>query len=138
MKLENLKYRLKQHGLKATIQRLAIYGSLLSTREHPTAEDIYNVVNDKHPGISLSTVYNTLETFVSKNLVKKVSNDFGSVRYDAILEPHHHLICTNTNTISDYYDTELDSILHEYFNKKGIDNFDIDEIKIHIKGNFVE
>jgi Fur family peroxide stress response transcriptional regulator len=138
MKLESIKNRLKEHGLKATIQRLAIYDSLLNTKKHPSAEDIYNVVNDKHPGISLSTVYNTLEIFVSKNLVKKVSNDFGSVRYDAILEPHHHMICENTNTITDYYDAELDTLLKDYFDKKELDNFNIDEIKIHIKGNFVK
>lgn len=138
MKLESIKNRLKEHGLKSTIQRLAIYDSLLNTRKHPTAEDIYNVVNEKHPGISLSTVYNTLETFVSKNLVKKVSNDFGSVRYDAILEPHHHLICEKSNTIADYYDAELDRLLKDYFDKKELNNFNIDEIKIHIKGNFVK
>lgn len=136
--MEKFKNILKEHGLKATIQRLAIYEALINTRKHPTADDIYRVVNAKYSGISLSTVYNTLETFVANNLVKKVSTDNGTIKYDAILDSHHHLLCEDTNTISDYYNDELDNILREYFEKNEIKNFNINDIKLQIKGRFIK
>ena len=54
---------LAQHDIRLTRQREEIYAALAATKAHPTAEELLRAVRSSHPGISLATVYNTLETF---------------------------------------------------------------------------
>lgn len=134
---KDIKELLVGKGLKVTTQRLIIYDVIAKTKSHPTAEDIFNEVIKNYPSISLSTVYNTLELFVLNKLIDTVKTDAGIVRYDAFRESHHHLYGEGTNNIVDYYSSELDELLKEFFEKNKIDNFVIDEIKLHIKGKFL-
>jgi Fur family peroxide stress response transcriptional regulator len=53
-----------------------------------------------------------------------------------VLENHHHLYDKNSDLISDYFDAELDKLLREYFDKKNIPNFRIEDIVLEIKGTF--
>jgi len=133
---ENIKNKLTSHGLKATLQRMLIYQTLLECRTHPTAEEIYSSIKLSYPSISLSTIYNTLESFVENKLISLVKTDTSVFRYEAFNEPHHHLYSENDKQIVDYYDDELNRILKEYFEKKQIPNFDIIDIKLLIKGIF--
>jgi Fur family peroxide stress response transcriptional regulator len=81
-------------------------------------------------------VYKTLETFVQKGLITKVKTDRDIMHYDEILDNHHHLYCSESDKIEDYFDAELDQIIHDYFEKKDIPNFEIEDIKLQIKGKF--
>jgi Fur family peroxide stress response transcriptional regulator len=58
------------------------------------------------------------------------------MRYDAILEKHHHLYCADSDRIEDYYDEELNKVLEKYFIKKNIPGFEIKEIRLQISGKF--
>ena len=89
-----------------------------------------------HPNIAVGTIYKTLETFVEKGLVKKVKTEKDVMRYDAILENHHHLYCEDTERIEDFFDDELDSQIDKYFQKKKIPNFNVKDIKLQIIGTF--
>lgn len=137
MNILEIKNILKENGLKSTIQRTAIFDILTKSRRHLSADEIFREVTEKYPGLSLSTVYNTLELFVKNQIVCKVTSDTGLVKYDAMLDNHHHLLCENTKTITDFYDDELDDILKNYFDKKGIPNFNINSIQLNIKGYFL-
>lgn len=95
---------LREHGLQVTYQRLAIYQALYHTEEHPSAEVIYQQVRKRFPMISLGTVYKTLERFNEVGLVQKVSPLTEVARYDAIVDPHHHLVCVNCQAIQDIKD----------------------------------
>ena len=64
---------LRDHGLQVTYQRLAIYQALYFTKEHPSAEFIFQQVKKRFPMISLGTVYKTLEKFYEVGLIQKVS-----------------------------------------------------------------
>ncbi|WP_079654485.1 Fur family transcriptional regulator [Thermocrinis minervae] len=88
-------------GLRITPQRVAVYEVLLSRDDHPTAEEVYNEVKKRYPFVSLATVYRTIETLEQLNLVKRVAYWGNSVRYDANIQEHHHLICTKCGTIKD-------------------------------------
>jgi Fur family peroxide stress response transcriptional regulator len=77
-----------------------------------------------------------LETFVEKGLVKKVKTEKDVMRYDAILEKHHHLYCEDSEHIEDFFDDKLNSMLEEYFKKKKIPNFKVKETKLQIIGTF--
>jgi len=136
MVTENFREQLKQKGLKITPQRTAIYEAIVKLKNHPTVENIIDYFKKIHPNISVGTIYKVLDSFVDHNLLKKVKSDKGGMRYDAVLTHHHHLYSSTTDRIEDYKDDELDELINEYFNKKKIEDFTIQEIKLQITGNF--
>ncbi len=73
---------------------------------------------------------------VENELIKKVKTDKDIMRYDAIMEKHHHLYCSETDRIEDYIDDELNKMIDEYFMEKNITGFQIKDIKLQIIGKF--
>jgi len=128
---------LSANGLKVTPQRIAVLDALMKIQKHPSADLIIEYIKKNHPNIAIGTVYKTLETFVEKGMVKKVKTEQDVMRYDTIMEKHHHLYCAESNRIEDYYDEELNQLLEIYFKKKEIDNFRIEDIKLQIVGTFI-
>jgi len=128
---------LVENGLKVTPQRIAVLDALIKIQKHPSADLIIEYIKKNHPNIAIGTVYKTLETFVEKGMVKKVKTEQDVMRYDTIMEKHHHLYCAESNRIEDYYDEELNQLLEIYFEKKEIDNFRIEDIKLQIVGTFI-
>ena len=118
--------------LKMTIQRVAILEYLMKTKTHPSADMIYEHISKKYPTITLSTVYNTLETLVNKGIIKKIPTFAGISRYDADLEPHVHLVMGDDKNvkIKDIYDKEIiQQIRTEVANKF---NLDVDDNNIYL------
>lgn len=102
--------RSKELGIKVTPQRIAIYKELASTDQHPSTETIYKKIKDYYPNISLTTVYRTLETFEKLGLISVVNVLYNAARYDANLDPHHHIVCTECKKVEDVYDESLNNL----------------------------
>lgn len=130
--------KLVEKGLKVTPQRIAILEAMYTLNNHPTAEMIMNYIKDTHPGIASATVYKVLDALVENQLIKRVKTDKDIMRYDGILENHHHLFCSESEEIKDYMNVELDQLLATFFKKNGIDDFKIEEIKLQINGKFLK
>ena len=60
------------------------------------------------------------------------------MRYDAIVERDHHLYCSDSDRIEDFYDNELNDILDEYLIMKKIPNFKIEDIRLQMVGTFTD
>ena len=90
-----LSTRLRAHGLRVTPQRLHIYGALVASGEHLTPDGVMEAVRPQHPSISLNTVYEVLETLTTLGVIQRADVGAGSRRYDANMEPHHHMVCRN-------------------------------------------
>lgn len=133
---EKIRQRLSACGLKITPQRIAIYKALHEVEPHPTVDRIIARVGEKNPNISAGTIYKTLELFAEKKLVKKVKTDADKMRYDAILQKHHHLYCSQSDKIEDYYDEELNRLIEAYFEKHPIPGFEMQDFKLQIVGIF--
>lgn len=71
------------------------------------------------------------------NLIVKVKTEKDVMRYDGILENHHHLYCKQCDYIEDYHNEKLDKLLTDFFHENEIDNFIIEDIKLSINGNFI-
>jgi Fur family peroxide stress response transcriptional regulator len=136
MKNEEIITKLIEKGLKITPQRIAILEAIIKLNNHPTAENIIEFIRKNHPNISVATVYKVLEALVAKGLIKKVKTEKDIMRYDAMVESHHHLYCSESDRIEDYKDTELNELLEGYFEKKSIPGFRIEDIKLQIIGQF--
>ncbi|PHN06817.1 Fur family transcriptional regulator [Flavilitoribacter nigricans] len=128
--------KLSAKGMRVTPQRIAILGAILKLNNHPTAENIIEYIKINHPNISIGTVYKVLDSFVENHLLKKVKTEGGIMRYDPLPFNHHHLYCEETDRIEDYEDQTLDELIIDYFEKKGIKNFTIQNIQLHITGKF--
>ena len=113
-----------------------ILEAIYRLNNHPTADNIIEHIREAHPNIAIGTVYKVLETLVGKGLVKKVTTDKDIMRYDGIIENHHHLYCSECDLIEDYKDEELDRLLHNHFKNKNIIGFKIEDIILQIRGTF--
>ncbi len=137
MKVEEISNKLNAKGLKVTPQRIAILEAIIKLNNHPTAENIIEYIRKNHPNIATATVYKVLDALVSNGLIKKVKTEKDIMRYDAIMENHHHLYCSESDRIEDYSDVELNEMLEMYFREKGIPDFKIEDIKLQIIGKFI-
>jgi Fur family peroxide stress response transcriptional regulator len=92
----------RQHQLKVTPQRVAIYRALIQSDQHPTADMMFQTVRNEYPNISFDTVNRTLLTFAGIGLVDVVEVFGGPKRFDPDVADHHHLHCTGCGRIIDF------------------------------------
>ena len=96
---------LREHDIIPTRQRVAIGRVLFARHQHLSAPELHRRVRRNDPDLSSrSTVYNTLELFARRGLVRELSVDGpqGKLRvYDTNLQPHHHLYHVDTGKIED-------------------------------------
>ena len=118
----------REHGLRCTRQREAVYRALASTDQHPTAEELRQSVADDAGGMSLATVYNTLAALCEAGLCRRISCSEGTrgCRFDADTTNHAHLVTPDGRVIdlpkdlSDRVLAELPSdLLDEITNRTG-------------------
>ncbi len=138
MKAEEITGKLREKGLKVTPQRMAIYEAIIKLKNHPTAENIIDYIRKNHPNISIGTVYKVLDVLSENGLIEKVKTEKDVMRYDAVVENHHHIYCSDSDRIEDYFDDELNHILEEYFQGKKIPDFKVEDIKLQIIGKYLK
>jgi Fur family peroxide stress response transcriptional regulator len=102
MKNQQLITKLREKGFRVTPQRLAICEFVLSSKEHPTVDQVYQVVQKKHPTISLATVYQTLHLLTEIGMLQELGFSDGISRYDPNNSPHINIVCKNCGKIQDY------------------------------------
>jgi Fur family transcriptional regulator, peroxide stress response regulator len=92
---------LKEHGLRVTPQRFAVYSNLLGRQDHPTVDQMLLELNSQGPVSSQATIYSSLQALESAGLVRSVHLETGVGRYDANTAPHHHFCCHSCGAIED-------------------------------------
>jgi Fur family peroxide stress response transcriptional regulator len=96
-----LSLRLREHGLRVTLPRLAVLEYLAGSKSHPTAEEVGEAVNRLVPTASRASVYNVLHSLADAGLVDELVFDDAVTRYDANLARHHHFVCTRCRRVDD-------------------------------------
>lgn len=92
---------LQNAGIQPSAQRVAVAEYVLRTEEHPSADQVWGRVRERFPMISRATVYNTLNLFVRKQLLRELVLAEGRIVFDPKLEPHHHFVDDESGTIED-------------------------------------
>jgi len=92
---------LERLGIQPSAQRVAVADYVLGTEDHPSAEQVWARVKERFPMLSRATVYNTLNLFVEKGLLRELVLAEGKVVFDPNLTPHHHFIDDETQSIVD-------------------------------------
>jgi Fe2+ or Zn2+ uptake regulation protein len=92
---------LRERGQRVTPQRLMVARVLSDLDRHVTAEIVFDEVSRRMPGVSLPTVYATLDLLEGIGLIHRVASERGAVIYDPRTDQHHHLVCRRCGAIVD-------------------------------------
>ena len=98
---DNMAELLRSHSINPTHQRIEIAFALFSRQEHLSADQIMALVNTRYSETSKATVYNTLNLFVEKKLVREVIVDPSKVFYDPNTQQHHHIYNVVSGELTD-------------------------------------
>lgn len=88
----------REHRLRHTRQRDHVYSTLVELHTHPTAEELHALVNAhvgrQEQGVSLATIYNTLDALARCGLLRRIPSQIGGgpCRFDADLSRHVHVV----------------------------------------------
>ncbi len=121
--------RLQECGIQPSAQRLAIAAYVLETDEHPSADDVWRKVKGTLPMVSRATVYNTLNLFVSRGLLRQVVLRGGRVLFDPRTERHHHLVDERNGVV---YDVPWEAL--EVRNAERLDEFAVTDYEVVLRG----
>ena len=121
--------RLKEHGIQPSAHRVAVAQYVLTTDEHPSADRVWARVRERFPMISRATVYNTLNLFVEKALLRELHLAPDSVVFDPKMDRHHHLIDEESGRI---FDVDWDQV--EVCNISRIANYEIHDYQVVMHG----
>ena len=116
LKRENLtekdfKKIIRQMGLKVTQQRLVILETLAEGRVHVTAQEVFEIVNDKFPEMGFATVYRFLRKLTENNFVTEVRMGGLPARYELTPKRHHdHLTCVQCGKIVEFENQEMEQL----------------------------
>ena len=128
MKRETLQ-ALTDHGIQPSAQRVAVADYVLHTTDHPSADQVWAEVKRSFPMLSRATVYNTLNLFTEKGLLRELVLAEGKVVFDPKLDPHHHFLDEETGEIVDVPWTALDvRRVHS------LSGFDVREYQVVMRG----
>jgi len=116
---------LVQHGVQATAQRLDIAEYVLARPQHVSADQILSAMRRRGSQVSKATVYNTMNLFSERGLVRTVEVDTNRLYYDSTIEPHHHFFNVDTGELidipSDQVSLALGTTLPEGTEQQGVD-----------------
>ena len=95
------KQLLKERGINPSSQRVRIYDYLAASDLHPSVDDIYRELQKEGHLFSRATVYNTVNLFLDKGLIRRVRVEAHEMRYDASPGFHAHFKCDTCGAIQD-------------------------------------
>lgn len=103
----------KEHGLRLTGQRRTILQALEESDDHPDAEELHRRVSKLAPGISLATVYRTVNLLEKCGLIERHAFSDGRMRFEASGAEHHdHFIDMTTNEVIEFRCDEIERLQH--------------------------
>ena len=121
--------QLREHGIQPTAQRVAVAQYILDTEDHPSADQVFARVRKGFPMLSRATVYNTLNLFVKKGLLREFILAEGRIVFDPKTERHHHFIDEGSGQIHDVAWESLQVVKVE-----SLPGFDVREYQVVMRG----
>lgn len=131
-RLQQFEVLCRRLGLSRTVQRRVTFEATLDRRDHPTADQVHDRVQQRIPGVSRTTVYRILETLVEIGVITKVCSPGATMRFDPRTERHHHLVCLRCDKLIDLDDH---SVRHRIASRAAHPHaFHIQDFSIHFYG----
>ena len=124
---------LTEKKCRKTPERYAILNYVYSSEcRHFDMDSLYNAMTNQNFRVSRGTLYNTMQLLLECNLVLKHQFGQNISFYERAFNNdfHHHLICTDCNTIKEYKNAELKTVIQ---NRK-IKNFSPSHYSLYVFG----
>jgi Fur family ferric uptake transcriptional regulator len=86
---------------RMTKQRKVILEELRKVTSHPTADEVYDMVRQRLPRISLGTIYRNLDVLAESGEILKLESAGNQKRFDGNPMPHAHIRCTRCGRVGD-------------------------------------
>jgi len=122
--------RLTEHGIRPSLQRLAILDYLIKHPTHPNVDEIYQAMCHDIPTLSKTTVYNTLRMFADNHVAQMITIDEHRVCYDGNTSPHVHFFCKKCERVFDLFDEPAPKIKDSFM----VDGHLVSEAQLYYKG----
>lgn len=127
-----LRDELRRRGQRVTPQRLVINRALQRLDRHASAEQVATAIAPDLPGVSVPTVYATLELLADLGLARRVTVAPGAVLYDPRTDDHHHAVCTECGRVSDLTTSLDDGAALRAARRQG---FEPDRVELVVTGS---
>tara|TARA_B100000497_G_C7576753_1_gene347327 strand:+ start:496 stop:870 length:375 start_codon:yes stop_codon:yes gene_type:complete len=111
---------------RVTRQRQLVYDCVIDRKDHPSANEVFADLQSS--GIGLATVYRQLSAMVDEGILKSFEHS-GQIRYDPLVTPHAHFVCTLCDKIWDV-DLPEDILLMT----PNVSNVDVERLELTWKG----
>ena len=98
-------------------KRTAILSFLRQTKDHPSAEMVFNHLKQEIPDLSLGTGYRNLSIFKAQGEIISLGTVNGVERFDGNIEPHVHFICNGCDAVADLPQIQVPEELNRQVNK---------------------
>jgi Fur family iron response transcriptional regulator len=92
---------LAERGIQPTRQRVRVAELLLSRDQHLTAEQVIQALGQDGSHVSKATIYNALNLFAQKGLLKALALNRDCGLFDSNTAPHHHINVEGTGELID-------------------------------------
>ena len=130
-RIELFKKLCHERGERCTVQRRVILETVLEFDNHPSADQIFDAVEDRLPGIARTTVYRTLDHLARMGVITKACHPGRVARFDPRLELHHHLVCLRCNEFFDFEDDHLNGLTIPDTSAFG---FEVNDYRVQLRG----
>lgn len=119
-RLDELIAKLRAKGYRMTPQRRAVLKVLVTSGNHPSAEQVHARLCEEFPGISLGTIYKTVALLKEQGELLEVALCDGCNHYDVLRPyPHPHLICVRCKSVVDLELTSVEQTSAEVARQTG-------------------
>jgi len=127
--MKDMLTQFREYGIQPSAQRVAVAQYVLNTGDHPSADRVFAQVRKGFPMLSRATVYNTLNLFVKKGLLREFVLAEGRIVFDPKTDRHHHFIDEDSGRIHDVAWEALQVVKVE-----NLPGFDVREYQVVMRG----
>jgi len=99
---------LRTHGIAPTAQRVDVGRVLFAGDQHLSAEAVLAALRAEGSRVSKATVYNTLNLFAGKGLLRALNVDASRSSFDSNTRPHYHFHVEDTGELIDVAPAEVE------------------------------
>ncbi|TRZ35784.1 transcriptional repressor [Niallia circulans] len=103
LSIENAVQSLKEKNIRLTPQRHELINILSKGNKHWTVEELYQLLNESMPSVSITTVYNNINLFCELGLVKEIQFGESLSKYEWKKEDHYHIVCSECGEMVDVW-----------------------------------
>ncbi len=90
-----------------TKQQAVIWEIINNSKEHPSAEMVYQKAKELVPKISAGTVYRNLSDLTQKGLIRRIPVQNSPDRFDFNTTEHAHAICQTCGKVTDIFEDDI-------------------------------